>query len=210
MPTGYTAKLMDQGQPFNEFVWQCARAMGALIMMRDDPMDAPIPEKFEPSDYYTKSVREATERLALLNGMTNEQKIAEGKRLRADDVKQHEEWLTKELVENERLEAMERQVLAWEPPSSDYQPFKDFMLNQLKISKHRIEYQQERIAESRAKSPVDLFSEAVAQAARSILRGQEELANELERTAGRNAWIKQLRDSLAAARTPANHEAPVK
>ena len=47
MPTGYTAPIKD-GISFNDFMWGCARAFGALIMMRDDPPGTPIPERFEP------------------------------------------------------------------------------------------------------------------------------------------------------------------
>lgn len=50
MPTGYTAAVEDGTiTEFDDFAWQCARAFGALIMMRDDPMSAPIPQKFEPT-----------------------------------------------------------------------------------------------------------------------------------------------------------------
>ena len=64
MPTGYTASVADgRVTEFAPFALQCARAMGALIMMRDEPHDAPIPERFEASDYYSKSLAEARERL---------------------------------------------------------------------------------------------------------------------------------------------------
>jgi len=36
MPTGYTNCIKD-GVTFEQFVWKCARAMGALVMMRDEP-----------------------------------------------------------------------------------------------------------------------------------------------------------------------------
>lgn len=44
---------------FPEFAMRCARNFGALIMMRDEPLDAPIPEKFEPSGYYKKEYEKA-------------------------------------------------------------------------------------------------------------------------------------------------------
>ena len=56
MPIGYTSKLHDGDQPFNEFIMSCARAFGALVTMRDDPNDAPIPE-FEVSEYSVTSVK---------------------------------------------------------------------------------------------------------------------------------------------------------
>ena len=65
MPTGYTATLMEKGQDFPDFVLLCARAMGATIMLRDEPLDAPIPE-FQPSDYSAKQLEESKEELARL------------------------------------------------------------------------------------------------------------------------------------------------
>ena len=41
MPTGYTSGVQDGSiKHFNEFVWDCARAFGSLIHMRDDRRDA--------------------------------------------------------------------------------------------------------------------------------------------------------------------------
>ena len=43
MPTGYTADIQDgKITTLREYALSCARAFGALIMMRDDPHDAPI------------------------------------------------------------------------------------------------------------------------------------------------------------------------
>jgi len=78
MPTGCTAKLMSEGQTFHEFIMQCARNFGALIMMRDDPWDAPIPDKFEPYGYHAKKLIEAREELKRLNNMSDEEKVAFG------------------------------------------------------------------------------------------------------------------------------------
>lgn len=65
MPTGYTANVHD-GITFEQFVWQCARGMGALVTMRDEPTGAPIPERFEPSDYNAKRLQEAKDELVRL------------------------------------------------------------------------------------------------------------------------------------------------
>jgi len=86
MPTGYTAKLMESGQTFQDFVMQCARAFGACVMMRDDPMDAPIPERFEPSDYNVKRLAEAKAELVKLQAMTNDEKIAFGESKKAESI----------------------------------------------------------------------------------------------------------------------------
>ncbi len=51
MPTGYTDAVKD-GITFDQFVLGCARGMGALVMMRDEPSGTPIPERFEPSRFF--------------------------------------------------------------------------------------------------------------------------------------------------------------
>jgi hypothetical protein len=61
--TGYTATLTEKDQTFEQFVWACARNFGALITMRDDPMDAPVPELFELRSYYSERVEEARKEL---------------------------------------------------------------------------------------------------------------------------------------------------
>lgn len=68
MPTGYTADL-TLDTPFERFAMRCARAMGACVMMRDDPMDAPIPDKWEPDDYYRKRLEDAKAKLAAAEEM---------------------------------------------------------------------------------------------------------------------------------------------
>ena len=59
MPTGYTAAVKD-GITFEQFAWSCARAFGALIDMRDSPTGAPIPQRFEPSQYNAVEAEKAS------------------------------------------------------------------------------------------------------------------------------------------------------
>ena len=89
MPTGYTAKLMEKGKSFDEFVLFCARAFGACIDMRDEDMNAPIPEQFQPSAYYQKSVDENSAELTRLESMTNEERLAFGAKTRADRIERN-------------------------------------------------------------------------------------------------------------------------
>lgn len=50
MPTGYTAAITDKDISFEQFVWDCARAFGALVLQRDDAIGSPI-KLPEPSPY---------------------------------------------------------------------------------------------------------------------------------------------------------------
>lgn len=64
MPTGYTAAIAD-GIDFKTYALSCARAFGALVEMRDEPANAPIPEEFKPSSYYVTSLASAREEVVL-------------------------------------------------------------------------------------------------------------------------------------------------
>lgn len=206
MPTGYTADLMEHGQSFNDFVLGCARAFGALIMMRDEPSDAPIPEKFEPSDYSTRKIAEAKAELSRLQLMSADERIAFGVEARDEEVARYNEWLLRQTEQNRRLVDMERKVKAWTPPSDDHKQFKHFMLEQIRISKNDLEYIQRNLDEAYHKAPVSYYSEAVMKAERDIDYHAEEHAKELERTEGRNRWIRQLRESLAKICTDISKE----
>lgn len=196
MPTGYTAKLMENGQEFPEFVMGCARAFGALIMMRDDSSDATIPDKFEPSDYHIKKITESREALKALQIMNGSEQLIFGEEKKTDEIKRNEEWLANEISQNERLFAMENQVDSWEPPTVDHQGLKDFMLQQIKISKNDCSYIQKSLKESQEKPFLTYYMEALAKAKRDVEYHAVENVKELERNSTRNEWIQRLRSSI--------------
>ncbi len=187
---------MESGQSFNDFVLGCARNFGALIEMRDDPMDAPIPEEFKPSDFHVKGLAESEKELLRLSKMTKAKQLAFGKAAKAKAVKEKTKWKTAHRLEDERLEAMEKQVLAWNPPSPDHTGIKDFMLDQIRISKNGTDFWSKRAEEEKAKSPEDFFTDALSQAVHNIQYHREHMAKEVENAQARTRWVKQLRASL--------------
>jgi hypothetical protein len=196
MPTGYTAELMEKGESFNSFVLHCARAFGALVMMRDEPKDAPIPETFKPSDYYIKALAKAKKEHKILSTMTNDEKIAFGTAEKEKNTKHHMEWLAKATMENERLTEMQSLVRAWKPPTGDHQGLKDFMLDQIKISMNNLSYTEREIAKDQEKSPMAFYVAAVSSAEWNIKYYIEENTKEIERSESRTKWVNQLRASL--------------
>lgn len=196
MPTGYTAKLMESGQTFPEFIMGCARAFGALIEMRDSPNDAPIPDKFEPSDYNAKRLIEAREALAKLKAMSGEERAVFGETAKAEDIERSRKYLEKAMAENSRLEDMAAQVRAWTPPTKDHQGLKDFMLQQIDVSKNGVDYSEKSLAEAQAKPATAYYVEAVSSAARDIKYHTEGNAKEVECTNSRTEWVQQLRASI--------------
>lgn len=197
MPTGYTA-IIEQKKDvtFEEFVWRCARAFGACTEMRDDPLDAAIPEHFEPSDYYQRAVAEALQRVTQLERMTTAERTAEGERLKHETIRVHSEWLDRERATNDRYRAMEEKAMAWEPPSAEHAGLKTFMLEQLRLSASNTGFIESALADSKTKAPGEKFADALSEARRRLQSAQQSLKEELERTGSRNQWLAQLRHSV--------------
>lgn len=196
MPTRYTAILMDRGQTFPEFIMGCARAFGALIEMRDSPNDAPIPDTFEPSGYHTKKLIELQEALATLKAMTEVEREAFGQAKKITGIQRLEQWLEKDREQNTRLEAMASQVHVWTPPTGDHQALKDFMLQQISISKHNLDDIQTELFKATDRPAIAYYVAAVSKAARDIKYHTEEHAKDCERANSRTEWCRQLRASI--------------
>lgn len=196
MPTGYTAKLMESGESFEDFVMQCARAFGALVIMRDEPMNAPIPEEFKPSPYYSNSLAEHTKEWRRLASMSEKDQQSYGLDAKNKAIAMRREWLAKYQEENARIEGMRKSVVAWPPPSPDHVGLRDFMLEQLKISLHDTAYTERDLKDLINKTPARFYDEALEGEARHIKYSEEGLYKERKSNSERNLWVKQLRESL--------------
>lgn len=188
---------MEKGQSFEEFALRCARAFGALIMMRDDPLDAPI-RTFEPSKYYAESIAQHRAELSRLEAMSKSEQENLGLTRKVDALKRMHEWMEKDSAANRRLDEMDVQIRQWTPPTTEHQGLKDFMLEQLKISRNDLSYIANEMAALEAKLPSAYYAEAVASERQGIEYSTQEQQKEITRTRDRNTWVKQLRDSLTA------------
>lgn len=200
--TGYVHRMIDNQMNFEQFVMNCSRAMDALAMMRDDPMDAEIPERFEPSDYYLQQEKEVRAKLAEIQGLSDQQLIERGRTAKEKALEYFKNASGADSKDIEACRTMLAQVEAWEPPTSDHQGLKEFMVQQLtsSIGGARVDmpsYWEERLEKEIAKSPKQYVTEEIAELHRTIARSVEEYAKEVERTESRNLWLKQLRESLA-------------
>lgn len=117
MPTGYTAKLMEHGQEFNEFVLSCSRAMGACIMLRDHSGDVlPTEENVSSeSTYYAKSLEDAQAKLETLESMSDLELRIYGEEIRQQSISERLKWKEKALEENRRIDEMLTKVMRWIP-----------------------------------------------------------------------------------------------
>lgn len=135
MPTGYTFDLYEGNDiAFPDFVMKCARAFGALIEMRDYPMDATIPDKFEASSYHTEQLEKAEADVARIKAWDDTEADSQSQLAYDRAQRKYEESLANKAAMRERYEAMLAQVKAWTPPTREHQGLKDFMVEQLEES----------------------------------------------------------------------------
>lgn len=203
MPTGYTAALVEKGQTFPEFALTCARALGVLIDMRDEPLSAPIPEKFEPSSYHVDALERSKREVAGLEAMDDEAKVAFGSLAKGEELVRLQKQLEKDRLEEQRLSDMEAEVRAWTPPTSEHNGLKEFMLEQISTSRGWGGSASARTLESidfcKEKSPVFFWTDAYSSAKWSVDYHEKEVAKEKQRAGDCTEWVRQLRESLAAA-----------
>lgn len=203
MPTGYTLKLMEEGQTFQEFAMLCARAFGACITMRDDPMDAPIPEEFKPSDYHSKALINAKNQLRRLKRMSGSERSEFGEKEKRNNVKAWKDSIAAKKVENARLEAMRQQVEAWQPPTNDHSEFKAFMLQQIEVSIGDSSYAISALRDAESMTATGYWKSALDEAQRDIEYHTKEAKAEVKRCETRTKWVRDLRESLLGPRQKA-------
>lgn len=196
MPTGYTAALHDGEQSFEDYALGVARGFGALIMMRDAPADAEIPDVFEPGDYYVKRVADLRSELDAVSNMSD----ARLAQVQADEITEAEERLAAFRAERDarrtRYEAMLARARAYEPPTPDHVGLKETMVQQLVQS---IDFDCGGRYEPAVSPalPLDEYRAArVTKAGDDLTCAIKSLEEEQERADGRTAWVQALRESL--------------
>lgn len=201
MPTGYTDQIKID-TPFSEWAMKCARAFGALIMMRDDSADAPIPQEFQAdTSYYDRGIEAAQTRLMQLADMTNEQLAAD---LAKHNDEQRASRLKSHLQAVETRAKYERMLLLvneWEPPTPDHTGMKKFMQEQITESIKFDCHDDDEFLDSCypifTGTPQEWRERQLAKEHQSLAYHNENRQGEIERTRQRNEWVKALRGSLS-------------
>ena len=193
MPTGYTAIIDDNPSvTFEQFLWRCTRAMGACVMMRDDPFDTPIPESFQPSDYYPNRIAEMQAERDKVALLTDEECDVEARKAFDEEQSANTSYAVERTTSSDRYDAMQKAVEGWEPPTPDHQGLKDFMLEQLNTGRP-YSYTP---SQSKLLSGVEWKQEKLQRLDENIRDCTAENEREIQRTNERNEWLKQLRESV--------------
>ena len=201
MPSGFTEGV-QKGEitEFPDFVRRCARGMGALIMMRDEPLDAPLPERIKPDlGYERKHLTEQTAELAEVAAWDPETAEAKANSAYVQEMIRFLKSSREARQERTRYTGMLTQVEAWEPPSEDHVGLKDFMTEQLTQS---IQFDTGYWSDPEERRPQRMTGEEykaqhVEYLARGVARSTERLFETLDGAEGRDEWLQQLQGSLA-------------
>jgi hypothetical protein len=194
MPTGYTAKIAD-GISFREYALNCARAFGALIMMRDEPFDAPIPKKFEPSDYHAQKLKELEKELTKAKKMTDSEAESEARFEYDKELESHKKYLDDKVKLKEKYLDMLKQVRVWQPPTPEHIEYKNFMISQIEQS---IDFD---CSTTHCKPPTlkigrVWLSEKIARLIKDLEYHNEQNLKEIDNANGRSEWVNALHNSL--------------
>lgn len=201
MPTGYTAGVQDGTiTDFRTFALRCARAFGVAITMRDDPADAPLPERFEPdTSYHDTQLTRARHALATLPTLADADCEA---RAAAEHDAAVARWNERRIgrdIEERRYRAMLTQVEAWPAPTT-HAEMKRWMAKQLQES---IEFDCRSETETPTKRTGAAWRDAqLAEARRDVEYHARQREEAIARTEERNRWLADLRASLPTSMTP--------
>lgn len=174
------------------FVLKCARAFGALIEMRDDPLDKEVPDFIEPSHYHLKALDQAITRRAQIMAMTRDEIVAaadlEAKHRTESNRKSYEE----EFPRYQRFIEMREQVQAWVPPTPEHNNLKAFMLEQLEH-----DCREPKTPEACSpKTPEEWLEEEIRSCNDAVAYHSEQYDRDVQRAKERSAWIRDLKKSL--------------
>lgn len=194
MPTGYTDSIKNN-ITFPEFAMKCARAFGALIQMRDDVMDAEIPDEIIPSNYHKDEMEKACLKLNEAKKMTLSAAKVLAVRDYNEQVAYHEKYVSDANDLKSKYESMLEKVMAWQPPTPDHEELKKFMMEQIKGSidcDSNTSYSKP----PQPQSPEKWLGEYVDKQARDLGYHVKEWYAEVERCKSKTEWIRSLKASL--------------
>jgi len=199
MPTGYTAAVCEGEQSFTDFAISCAKAFGACLEQREDPLTT-LPKPIAVSDYRTTSLANAIKELEHLRSLTLEQQLALSKKHSKDNVIHYKEQIAKKKIVRARIKKKLAETRAWKVPKS-IRHVKEFMIKQLLETLDHdgdVSYYVGALAEVKTAGPNDYYITALDCAEKSVEYNQKALAEESNRVNEQHQWIVDFYSSLHA------------
>lgn len=194
MTTGYTQYIKEGNISFPEFAMKCARAFGALIEMRDDSLDAQIPNEIKPSEYHKEEMERMQKELDIANAMTLEEAKTKAAEEFEDVVIRQRRYIIQNYILRRKYEDMLHKVKMWQPPTSEHINIKMFMIGQIESS---INFDCTYVPEDPIEKSSEVWlKEHQEKCHRDLDNHIKEWHEELKRSIERTEWIKELKKSL--------------
>jgi hypothetical protein len=192
--TGHVSNALKNGEDFNAFVWNCARAFGALVDIRGNS-EAKIPKQLKQSNYYKRIIAESKKALAALPKKAAA-KLSLGEKLKEKDLKWWQRQLDEVVKNNAKISSLLTEAKEWIPPTKDHENLKEYMVTQLTSSLNDTGYYHEAISQAMNRTPLEYIEKREEELKDNIIRctkHQEEEDNSIE---SKNKWLKELRNSV--------------
>lgn len=199
MPTGYNSGLTIS-TTLRQFAMRCARAMGPLFVLRDEPLDAPTDKAEVEDPYHAIELEKANAEESFLLALSPEEAEAEArKRYRA----KMEEMVAKKVENDELRRAFERMndlVRGWDPGDPDLVELRRFMLDQSSLSMSDVMSDEviHRLYSPSASSGSEWRQMRLEEVRGRIKHHREGWEKEKKRAAYVRGWLAALRRSLPA------------
>ena len=197
MPTGYT-DIIGSGATFEEFARHCAKGMGALIHMRDDPPGATIRER-NAGDYHTKALKKARRKLKKLEETYSYTADLMSEAEYYKELRRYEEGIReKQELELKYCDMLSR-VEKWNPPTPDHEGFKQFMADQINKSIEfdcGTKYEVEAMRDLKLLTGKEWLEAKKADVLHDIKYHKEGREKEINLAKEANNWIRELKKSL--------------
>jgi hypothetical protein len=192
MSTGYTYKLVEEGQSLEDYAMSVARSL--FWQCRDN--SGPLPDKFELEPDLLESLLEAKKRLVKLNEMTTKQQLAYGNKVKKETIELNQEACRKINEENDILQKMKEKVIAWVVPPT-LASLKEVMISQLVSNFDTSEYHKRAIDEAQRATPKSFWVAARDKARRDVRYHFNDLKESKAQLKQQNQFLKDLRKALA-------------
>ncbi len=197
MPTGYTDGVSDGTiTTFEEYALTCARAFGACVTLRDEPLNGDIPE-FTVDEYYKRWVDETKTELERFSNLTHDQLVEEynndiaNRQARAA---QAASAIEDRKLQQRRYEMMLARAKLFKPPTGSHIEFGKFIVEQLKQS---IAYCGTRSYDNMTIPSFEVWQvEKLDQLKSNAEYAVQSYEDEVKRVASRNEWVRNLRKAI--------------
>lgn len=195
MPSSFTEKIKE-GISFEDFTLRCARNFGALVTMRDESLNAPLPDEIKPDTrYYDKELRRLRAEFKNLQQMNPAQAARLYRRKHENSIKEEESRKIEQLtLKNQYLEMLIK-VISWNAPTPEHEGLKKFMVKQIRDSIEG-DCTIREIEPYPKKTPKQLYAEKMASVESDIHFYVKKRREEVERSKEHTKWIKDLKQSL--------------